>query len=64
MSASSNRMLDLLQQLSVLNELDNQSQSDSKSALLDSRDRRLARDQIRTEMKQLASSRPKNSKLR
>ena len=57
MSGSSNRMLDLLQQLSVLNQLDDQSRSDAKSdaALLDSNGRRMKRQEIRAEMKQLAS---------
>jgi hypothetical protein len=57
MSGSSDRMLDLLQQLSVLNQLDNQSRSDanSEAALLDSNGRRMKRQEIRAEMKQLAS---------
>ena len=65
MSGSSDRMLDLLQQLSVLNQLDNQSRSDGKSgaALLDSKGRRMKREEIRAEMKQLASyARQKSSK--
>jgi hypothetical protein len=63
MSGSSDRMLNLLQQISVLNQLDNQSRSDSKSAVLDSKGRRARRQQIRSEMKQLASrARQKSSK--
>jgi len=65
MSGSSERMLDLLQQLSVLNHLDNQGGSDAKSsaALLDSEGRRMKRQEIRAEMKQLASyARQKSSK--
>jgi hypothetical protein len=54
MSGSSDRMLDLLQQLSVLNQLEGQSETDAKSgtALPDSKQRR---QKIRAEMKQLAS---------
>ena len=57
MSGSSDRMLDLLQQLSVLNQLEDQSETNAKSsaARLDSKGRRLTRQQIRAEMKQLAS---------
>jgi len=57
MSGSSDRMLDLLQQLSVLNQLEDQSETDGKSsaALPDSKGRRLTRQKIRAEMKQLAS---------
>ncbi len=57
MSGSSDRMLDLLQQLSVLNQLEDQSETNAKSsaARLDSKGRRLRRQQIRAEMKQLAS---------
>ena len=57
MSGSSNRMLDLLQQLSVLNQLDSQSRSDtnSEAALLDSNGRRMKRQEIRAEMKRLAA---------
>lgn len=65
MSGSSDKMLDLLQQLSVLNQLDSQSRSDanSEAALLDSNGRRMKRQEIRAEMKQLASySRQKTSK--
>jgi hypothetical protein len=65
MSGSSDRMLDLLQQLSVLNQLDSQSRSDanSEAALLDSDGRRMKREEIRAEMKQLASySRQQTSK--
>ena len=65
MSGSSDRMLDLLQQLSVLNQLDNQSGSDAtnNAALLDSEGRRTKCQEIRAEMKQLASyARQKSSK--
>jgi hypothetical protein len=57
MSASSDKMLDLLQQLSVLNQLEDQSRSDSKNsaALVDSKRRQSTRKKIRAEMKQLAS---------
>lgn len=57
MSGSSDRMLDLLQQLSVLNQLEDQSDTDAKSsaALLDTKGRRITRQKIRAEMKQLAS---------
>ena len=65
MSGSSERMLDLLQQLSVLNQLDSESRSDanSEAALLDSDGRRMKRQEIRAEMKKLASyARQKSSK--
>jgi hypothetical protein len=65
MSGSSDKMLDLLQQLSVLNQLDSESRSDanSEAALLDSDGRRMKRQEIRAEMKQLASySQQKTSK--
>lgn len=54
MSASSDKMLDLLQQLSALNELEDQSRSDSKDSS-DSKGRQSTRKKIRAEMKQLAS---------
>ena len=65
MSGSSDRMLDLLQQLSVLNQLEDQSQSNSKNstALLDSKRRQSTRKKIRAEMKQLAyNARQESSK--
>jgi len=57
MSESSDRMLDLLQQLSVLNQLETEARSDvnSEAAVLDSNGRRMKRQEIRAEMKQLAS---------
>lgn len=56
MSGSSDKMLDLLQQLSVLNQLeDHETNAKSSAARLDSKGRRLTRQQIRAEMKQLAS---------
>jgi hypothetical protein len=58
MSGSSEKMLDLLQQISVLKELDDQSRSgpESESATQDFRERRKRRQQIRIEMRKLASS--------
>jgi hypothetical protein len=57
MSGSSDKMLALLHQLSVLHQLEDQSATDTKSgsALRDSKSRRLTRQQIGAEMKQLAS---------
>ena len=57
MSGSSDRMLDLLQQLSVLNQIEDQSETDANggAAELDTKGRRLTRQKIRAEMKQLAS---------
>lgn len=58
MSGSSDKILQLLQQISALNELDDQYRAGPKSevAKADSRQRRKRRQQIRDEMKQLASS--------
>jgi hypothetical protein len=58
MSGSSDKMLDLLQQILVLKELDDQSRSgpESESAIQDSKERRKRRQQIRVEMRKLASS--------
>jgi hypothetical protein len=57
MSASSDKMLDLLQQISMLKELDDRYRAGAKSgaAKQDSKDRRERRRQIRDEMKELAS---------
>jgi hypothetical protein len=62
MSASSDRMLELLQQISVLKELDEWSDSGAKKGAgpQDSKERKQKRRQIRDEMKELASkTRPK-----
>jgi len=58
MSASSDRILELLQQISVLKELDDHYQAGPKSAdaKQESKQRRKRREQIRKEMKELASS--------
>lgn len=58
MSASSDRILELLQQISALKELDDKDRAGPKSALAkkDSQLRRSRRQQIRKEMKQLARS--------
>ena len=58
MSGRSDKMLDLLQQISVLEELDHYSRSDPKSdpAVQDSKKRRKRRQQIHDEMKELASA--------
>jgi len=58
MSASSDRILELLQQISVLKELDDQYRAGPKSADAkeESKQRRKRRQQIRNEMKALASS--------
>ncbi|HWY56067.1 MAG TPA: hypothetical protein VNZ03_16495 [Terriglobales bacterium] len=63
MSASSDRILELLQQISVLKELDehDRARPKSKDSIEDSRQRRQQRQQIRKEMKKLASSAHKNS---
>jgi len=66
-SGSSDRILQLLQQISVLKELDNQYRSGPKSdlAIEDSRQRRSKRQQIGNEIKRLASSaRKQNSNER
>jgi hypothetical protein len=57
MSASSDRMLELLQQISVLKELDEHDRDDAKggAAVEDFRQRRKKRREIRDEMKKLAS---------
>jgi len=57
MSESSDKMLELLQQISVLKELDEQHRSGDRSAAEkhDSNKRRKKRRQIRDEMKQLAA---------
>jgi hypothetical protein len=57
MSASSDRIIELLQQISVLKELDEQYRAGPKSdyAIEDSKQRRKRRQQIRNEMKELAS---------
>ena len=57
MSASSDRMLELLHQISVLKELDEHDRDDAKgrAAVEDSRERRKKRREIRDEMKKLAS---------
>jgi hypothetical protein len=58
MSASSDRILELLQQISALKELDDQYRAGPKTALAqeESKQRRSRRQQIRKEMKELASS--------
>jgi hypothetical protein len=58
MSASSDRILELLQQISVLNELEDHYRAGPKSADANeqSKQRRKRRQQIRKEMKDLASS--------
>jgi len=57
MSASSERILELLQQISALKELDEQYRTGPKDdeAIKDSQQRRKRRQQIRKEMKELAS---------
>jgi hypothetical protein len=57
MSGSSDRILELLQQISALKELDDQYRAGPKSdvATGDSRQRRKRRQQIGKEMKELAS---------
>jgi hypothetical protein len=57
MSASSDRMLELLLQISVLDELDEHDRDDAKSgaAVEDFRERSKKRREIRDEMKKLAS---------
>jgi hypothetical protein len=57
MSASSDKMLELLQQISMLKELDDRYRSGAKSgaAIQDSKERQKKRRQIRDEMKELAS---------
>ena len=57
MSVSSDKMLELLQQISVLKELDQQYRTGDRSAAetQDSNQRRKKRRQIRDEMKQLAA---------
>jgi hypothetical protein len=57
MSASSDKMLDLLQQISMLKELDDRYRSGAKSgaATQDSKERRKKRRQLCDEMKELAS---------
>jgi hypothetical protein len=57
MSASSDKMLELLQQISVLKELDDRYRARAKSsaAIKDSKERQKKRRQIRDEMKELAS---------
>ena len=58
MSASSDRILELLQQISALKELDDQFRAGPKSSVAreESKQRRRRRQQIRHEMKELASS--------
>jgi hypothetical protein len=58
MSGRSDKMLDLLQQVSVLKELDHYSRSNPESdpAIQDSKKRRKRRQQIHDEMKKLASA--------
>jgi hypothetical protein len=66
-SGSSDRILQLLQQISVLKELDNQYRAGPKTDLAkeDSRRRRSKRQQIGNEIKRLASStRKQNSNER
>jgi hypothetical protein len=57
MSGSSDRILELLQQISVLKELDDRDRDGAKgdAAIKDSRQRRRRRQQIRTEIKELAA---------
>jgi hypothetical protein len=63
MSGSSDRILELLQQISVLKELDEQYRAGPKTAVArdDSRQRRERRQQIRKEMKELASAHKRTS---
>jgi hypothetical protein len=58
MSTPSDKILELLQQVSALKELDDEYRAGPKSALArkDSKQRRIRRQQIRQEMKQLAHS--------
>ena len=58
MSASSERILELLQQISALKELDDQYRAGPKTALAkeESKKRRSRRQQIRKEMRELAAS--------
>jgi hypothetical protein len=58
MSSSSDRILELLHQISVLKELDDQYRAGPKSnvAKEESKQRHSRRQQIRNEMKELASS--------
>jgi hypothetical protein len=57
MSQPSDRMLELLQQISVLDELDEHDRAGAKrgAAVEDSRERRKKRREIRDEMKKLAA---------
>ncbi len=66
MSNSSDKMLDLLQQISVLKDLDDQSRTGAKTdlAIKDSKERRKRRQQIRAEMRRLASSARQKQSLR
>jgi hypothetical protein len=56
-SGPSDKMLELLQEVSMLKELDNQSRTGGKNsaAIQDSKQRRKRRKQIHDEMKKLAS---------
>ena len=57
MSGSSDKMLELLQEVSMLKELDNESRTGGKNsaAIQDSKQRRRRRQQIHDEIKELAS---------